>query len=387
MRFASIGIVRRPLDTDHRQNDDGGGLGRGVDIFSAACASRLVGKPDDFTHVSPLFRAGDALHMPRMRRLKRAQGKRSINGCALFCLRCPPVVKRPVMPKLAADPRLDGLFDLALRDGVDIRPTLLRVLTDLYVQKPFHTQDEERQYVELATGLIDSVDATTRTAVAATLRDYPGAPAAVLHKLNSADAPATKLRSPEPKADDLTELFFSATSEERQLILANLVASERRARAPAASPEMLNRLESAARNRASAEFARALRLALGIQSNLAERIITDSSGEPLVVAAKALRMPAPMLQRILLLLNPAISHSVTRVYELARLFDEIPPQAADEIVAIWRGVQRRKPAHEAVAYDDERRSARSFTTHKPHRADPRPDHPPRKTGWKNRLDQ
>ena len=30
---------------------------------------------------------------------------------------------------------LDGLVDLACRDGVDIRPTLLRVLTDLYVQK------------------------------------------------------------------------------------------------------------------------------------------------------------------------------------------------------------------------------------------------------------
>ena len=42
---------------------------------------------------------------------------------------------------------LDGLVDLACRDGVDIRPTLLRVLTDLYVQRPTHSADEETQYV------------------------------------------------------------------------------------------------------------------------------------------------------------------------------------------------------------------------------------------------
>ena len=32
-------------------------------------------------------------------------------------------------------PKLEGLDSLARRDGVDIQPTLLRVLTDLYVQK------------------------------------------------------------------------------------------------------------------------------------------------------------------------------------------------------------------------------------------------------------
>ena len=43
------------------------------------------------------------------------------------------------MMKSSPDPKLDGLVDLACRDGVDIRPTLLRVLTDLYVQKPKHS--------------------------------------------------------------------------------------------------------------------------------------------------------------------------------------------------------------------------------------------------------
>src|SRR5579884_1881910 len=119
------------------------------------------------------------------------------------------------MSKLPADPRLDGLFDLAMRDGVDIRPTLLRVLTDLYVQKPFHTREEETQYVELATGLIDAVDSATLAVVAARLRDYPATPEAVRRKLSARDSA--------PAREDLCELFFSASAEERRLILINLV--------------------------------------------------------------------------------------------------------------------------------------------------------------------
>ena len=40
-------------------------------------------------------------------------------------------------------PNLDGLLGLADRGDVDIRPTLLRVLTDLYVQKPAHSRQEK----------------------------------------------------------------------------------------------------------------------------------------------------------------------------------------------------------------------------------------------------
>ncbi|MGA9499440.1 MAG: hypothetical protein WBV52_04330, partial [Pseudolabrys sp.] len=71
--------------------------------------------------------------------------------------------------KFSASDPLDSLVDLACRDGVDIRPTLLRVITDLYVQKPIHGLEEETQFVELALGLIDAVDASTRAAVAALL--------------------------------------------------------------------------------------------------------------------------------------------------------------------------------------------------------------------------
>ena len=44
-------------------------------------------------------------------------------------------------------PGFDGLMTLSRREGVDIRPTLLRVLTDLYVQTSVHSAEEERQFV------------------------------------------------------------------------------------------------------------------------------------------------------------------------------------------------------------------------------------------------
>jgi uncharacterized protein DUF2336 len=257
------------------------------------------------------------------------------------------------MSQRPADPRLTGLFDLSLREGVDVRPTLLRVLTDLYVQKPYHTLEEETQYVELATGLIDAVDDATRAIVAAHLRDYPCTPRSVWRKLSEAE-------TAHPKSEDLSELFFSATAHERRLILANLVADEK---LPPfrASCETLTRLETSALQQNPSEFTRLLRATLGIAPQLALRIVQDSSGEPLVVACKALGMSAPALQRVLLILNPLIGQSVDRVYELARLFDELSLEAALQMVSIWRAsAPARKVLHEPVTAADDKRSAREF---------------------------
>jgi len=224
--------------------------------------------------------------------------------------------------KFSASDPLDSLVDLACRDGVDIRPTLLRVITDLYVQKPIHGLEEETQFVELALGLIDTVDASTRAAVAALLSAYPAAPAAVLHRLAGGSPAGTGSRR-EPGRDSLIELFFSAASEERRLILVNLdVASDPPVRrgVPVAG-ELTRRLEIAALKRNQGEFIRVLERALGVSHALAERIACDNSGEPLVVAAKSLGIKADVLQRILLFLNPVIGQSAQKLYELSRLYD------------------------------------------------------------------
>lgn len=277
--------------------------------------------------------------------------------------------------KSSAYPPLDGLLDLACRDGVDIRPTLLRVLTDLYVQKPAHSPDEETQYVELALGLIKTVDEPTRAALVARLSAYPAAPATILDKLagNAAPLSAEIPAPPESETIDLVDLFFAAGGEERRLILANLEVAaatpDRHRPLPPASSEVTRRLETAALQRNPGEFSRMLERALGISLALAERIVRDDSGEPIVVAAKALGMTGAVLQRILLFLNPAIGESIERVYDLAHLFDELTPEAAGRMLVIWRKAgQRTRPVHEPMHWDDEHRSARSLTTATQHRA-------------------
>ena len=287
------------------------------------------------------------------------------------------------MPKPPNFPPLDSLVDLACRDGVDIRPTLLRVATDLYVQKPTHSAAEETQYVELALGLIEAVDAQTRAVVAARLSAYPAAPVAILAMLSGAlsqtgaQAPAPPKAPPKPR-NDLVELFFAADSEERRLILTNLDATtDMPAHRPApASNEVIRRLENAALQRNPSEFSRMLERALGIGRELAERIARDPSGEPIVVAAKALGMNGAVLQRVLLFLNPAVGQSVERVYDLARLFDDLTPVAAERMLAIWRqpdakSTPKPQPTHAPLHWNDERRDARSLATPARYRSDRR----------------
>src|SRR5262245_30898659 len=80
-------------------------------------------------------------------------------------------------------PNLDGLVGLARQEGVDVRPTLLRVLTDLYLQKATHTAEEEHRFTELALWLLTGVDVSTRAAVARKLATYARAPHPVVRRL------------------------------------------------------------------------------------------------------------------------------------------------------------------------------------------------------------
>src|SRR6202008_1913373 len=92
-------------------------------------------------------------------------------------------VAYPSMSSKPLFPGFDGLMTLSRREGVDIRPTLLRVLTDLYVQASAHSEEEARQFIELPSRLFDQVDDATRAAVRARLAIYPGTPIEILRKL------------------------------------------------------------------------------------------------------------------------------------------------------------------------------------------------------------
>jgi len=248
--------------------------------------------------------------------------------------------------------------------SVDIRPALLRAMIDLYVQKPTHTKQEEQHFTKLVLRLIDLVDAKTRAVVANKIAGYPAAPPAVrqrlLKELISIKAPDPAYAEARPTgnaqalADELSELFFASSAEERRLILLNLSyapLAPAEPVAPAIARESTHRLEAAALGRNSELFARELARIFAISRAQARRLYEDELGEPIVVAAVALGMPTTMLQRILLCLNPTISQSVQRVYELALLRQEIEPGAALRLVAIWQASHpaEKSPAAQAAA--------------------------------------
>ncbi len=328
------------------------------------------------------------------------------------------------MVKFSTPPGLEGLFDLD-RKGVDIRPTLLRVLTDQYLRTPVHTPEEQRTYTELAMRLIDETDIGTRAAVSVRLAPHACAPRPImlqlardvlevaepvlLHSpvLTPADCQAiivergvcyadilarrgqpTVAAAPEPApapapapavaapvvlitppasppplpvieesssdeaavqddaeaankgtaAQELCELFFAAGSAERRLILMNLDYAEWPEGEPPATLQRADvwRLETAALRHHTGALMRELERALGISYQQSRRIVEDELGEPIIVAGKAMSLPADVLQRIVLFMNPRVGQSVDRVYELTSLYNEISVEAARRLVSILR---------------------------------------------------
>jgi hypothetical protein len=311
-----------------------------------------------------------------------------------------------MMEPPGAVPGLGDMLDLGHGDGIDMRPTLLRVLTDLYLQRSAHTPDDERYYTELALRLIDAADVSQRAALAVRLARYPSAPRAVVARLARdtievaapllSHAPclgATELAAiarecgeahagiiatrtppaiaaePMPAAEidttaaELSETFFSADAQERRLILIALDYSLLEPPAPPAPLERADawRLETAALAHQTDAVVHELERGLGLARGLARRIVEDAHGEPFIVAAKALGLPSDVLQRMLLFLNPRIGQSVDRVYQLAQLYGEISTAAARRLVAIWRHADERAsrpPRHEPVAWRTAAENAR-----------------------------
>lgn len=276
---------------------------------------------------------------------------------------------------------LEGLTCMGLRGGVDMRPTLIRVLTDLYVQKLTHTAEEDHYYTELALRLLDSVDVATRIAVATRIGAHLAPPRRVVERLagdlpevrtallqHAASAMARTVVDPQPKASsatgtkpaslrqntetaptiiatevagELNELFFAADADTRRLILLNLhiVAALPATPATITSDSTIGRrLEGAALARKHEEFVQVLAHSLRISREQARRVAGDELGEPIVVAAKALAVPRDLLYRILLFVNTAVGHSVERVHALATLYDEMTNHAAHDLVAVWQAL-------------------------------------------------
>lgn len=289
-------------------------------------------------------------------------------------------------------PGFDGLITLSRREGVDIRPTLLRVLTDLYVQTSRHSEDEARQFVELTSRLIDQVDDATRAAVRARLAVYPDTPGEVLRKLGLnpfraaqplpeappppvAIAPVkppseAQLRvasnlSMQPKdAAEINDMFSRANARERAMILHNLQDTPLKAsaRIPAArAARAIETLEMAAFAADIESFTLELGETLILPSRVAAQLVNDASGEPLACACRALDMPSPVFLRVLLFLKSEFGASVQTVYRLSRLYDRLGERSALIMLAAWRGstMATTRAKYRPSLYDDERHRARA----------------------------
>ena len=301
------------------------------------------------------------------------------------------------MTRSSLFPGFDGLMSLSRREGVDIRPTLLRVLTDLYVQASAHSADEERQFVELASRLIDEVDDTTRAAVRARLAIYPATPHEILRKLGIRPLPADEhlptaseipaemmaraaemdrrlapppaVLSMQPKdAAELCDMFFRAGSKERAAMLHSLASTPLK---PAtAIPQeriahAIEALEMAAFVSDVENFTIELGESLILSTRIAAQIVEDAGGEALACAAKALGMPGAVFERVLLFLKPQVGRSVHTVFRLSRFYDRLNDRAVLIMLAAWRGAGMATTArakHRPALHDDERQRARAATT-------------------------
>jgi hypothetical protein len=310
-------------------------------------------------------------------------------------------------------PGFDGLMTLSRREGVDVRPTLLRVLTDLYVQAAAHTVDEEQQFIELASRLIDEVDDATRAAVRARLAIYPHTPEVIKAKLavsrqtlratpqhsafkaadaapplqpltfqtpsmsretiaRPAPAPLTgppsesELRasssglSAQPAAAaEVTSMFFAANTDERKQILLNLATTPLRPSArilESRAERAIETLEAAAFAADQRLFISQLSSTLMLPRAITEEIVCDPGREPLACALKALGMPSAVFQRVLMFLDPEFGQSVDNVYRLARFYDVLDERSALIMLSAWRGASfmPSRAKYKPVLYDDDR---------------------------------
>src|SRR5262249_52157112 len=98
-----------------------------------------------------------------------------------------------------------------------------------------------------------------------------------------------------------------------------------------------------------------------LPARLAAQVVNDPSGEPLACAMRALGMPGPVFERVLLFLKPEFGSSVNIVFRLSRLYDRLSERSALVMLAAWRGstmaVTRAK--YRPALYDDERQRARA----------------------------
>jgi hypothetical protein len=191
----------------------------------------------------------------------------------------------------------------------------------------------------------------------------PPEPASVLQPADAPSRLAPNLSMQPADAAEISGMFFGANASERVSILHSLADTPLKAspRIPLGRAlQSIEALEMAAFCADVETFTLEIGETLILPARIAAQVVDDPGGEPLVCAAKALGMPSYVFQRVLLFLKPEIGTSVTTVYRLSRMYDDLSERSALVMLAAWRGsilaVARAK--YRPSLYDDERSRAR-----------------------------
>jgi hypothetical protein len=152
---------------------------------------------------------------------------------------------------------------------------------------------------------------------------------------------ADALLSRTPTRAEYATLFLDATPAQRNAILLAVQRLElglpKGAAAPVATREAIARLEHYAMASEPDSFEVLLAEMLDCPTAMAERIASDRSGEPLVVALAALGAPNDACVRILTSSDMLDGSDYRRVGALARLQDALTPTAARRVMAAILG--------------------------------------------------
>ncbi|MCC6983752.1 MAG: DUF2336 domain-containing protein [Bauldia sp.] len=165
------------------------------------------------------------------------------------------------------------------------------------------------------------------------------------------------ITAPPPARKSPGEQFLALDRAARLAIIAE-TAGGKLPSAHWSSPRKLERLvkttfrrsqiKGYVRARMRPELIEALSDGLGLAPDFVAACLDDRSGEPMVLLARAMGLNQADGKDLLLLVNPAIGHSVPDFIRLADLHDAMEPEVAEAIVAVWRGETVSAPQHLGV---------------------------------------
>ncbi|MBN8998785.1 MAG: DUF2336 domain-containing protein [Rhizobiales bacterium] len=127
------------------------------------------------------------------------------------------------------------------------------------------------------------------------------------------------------------------------------------------------RVSQHARRRQREALIQALAEGLRLDVASVREIADDPSGEALVVLVRAIGLSEAEAHQVLLFANPVIGEAMETFFRLARLSGELGREAAERVVASWRGDIARMSGHRPIHSEIERR--RSSAPHKAQRSD------------------